>query len=256
MAFRDHDEIVLWSSFELYDQLHLLQLSDWFSERDLGDTRLSVIFVADYLGMIAPTKAVRAYSERIAATPALLRLGQRGWASFCSSDPRGLASLAKEDLAEAPFLAKALIRLLEELPARHDGLSRTERHILESISEGVTELRSLFGAVQKKENPAFMGDSSFWTIIADMLRGRNPPLAMADSQAFPIPGEHQPFSAEARERVKLTSWGARLLAGDGDLVTDNGLDRWLGGIHLTDRARAGSTAVWRWDSQSETCVFE
>src|SRR6185436_13809586 len=30
-AFRDHDEVVLWFEHDLYDQLQLLQLLDWFS---------------------------------------------------------------------------------------------------------------------------------------------------------------------------------------------------------------------------------
>src|SRR5690349_9951525 len=34
-----HDEVVLWFEHDLYDQLQLLQLLDWFAARDLGRTR-------------------------------------------------------------------------------------------------------------------------------------------------------------------------------------------------------------------------
>ena len=34
--FRKHDEVVLWFEHDLYDQLQLIQLLDWFSRQELG----------------------------------------------------------------------------------------------------------------------------------------------------------------------------------------------------------------------------
>src|SRR5438067_1253428 len=34
-GFRDHEEVVLWFEHDLYDQLQLLQILDWFSHQDL-----------------------------------------------------------------------------------------------------------------------------------------------------------------------------------------------------------------------------
>ncbi|HYH80292.1 MAG TPA: DUF1835 domain-containing protein, partial [Longimicrobium sp.] len=44
-----HDEVVLWFEHDLYDQLQLIQLLDWFAARD-GATRLSLVCGAEYLG--------------------------------------------------------------------------------------------------------------------------------------------------------------------------------------------------------------
>ena len=52
--FRDHEEVVLWFEHDLYDQLQLIQILEWFSHQDLGPTRLSLISVNNYLGPMRP----------------------------------------------------------------------------------------------------------------------------------------------------------------------------------------------------------
>src|SRR6476646_4988213 len=42
-AFREHDEVVLWFEHDLYDQLQLLQILDWFSRQDRDGARISLI---------------------------------------------------------------------------------------------------------------------------------------------------------------------------------------------------------------------
>lgn len=49
--------------------------------------------------------------------------------------------------------------------------------------------------------------------------------------------------------LRLTDTGARVLAGDADHVTLNGIDRWIGGVHLT-----GADVPWRWDEGTETVI--
>ena len=43
------DEVVLWNSFELFDQLHLLQLLDCFAYKQEVSQRLNIIFIDEYL---------------------------------------------------------------------------------------------------------------------------------------------------------------------------------------------------------------
>jgi hypothetical protein len=62
------------------------------------------------------------------------------WTAFRSPDPRNLETVK---IAALPFLAAALRRHLEEFPWTTDGLSRTERQILQGNTD---------------EEPAFMGD--------------------------------------------------------------------------------------------------
>ena len=47
--------------------------------------------------------------------------------------------------------------------------------------------------------------------------------------------------------VRLAEAGASVLAGEADLVRLNGIDRWIGGVHLS-----GDDARWRWDEGRES----
>jgi hypothetical protein len=51
-------------------------------------------------------------------------------------------------------------------------------------------------------------------------------------------------------RLRLTDAGARVLAGDADHVTLNGVDRWLGGVYV----RGDADVRWRWDEGIEAVV--
>ena len=48
-----YDEVVLWNSFELFDQLHIMQLLDSFAKTRNNLQHLSVIFIDDYLGRVS-----------------------------------------------------------------------------------------------------------------------------------------------------------------------------------------------------------
>src|ERR1051326_7758730 len=49
--FRQHEEVVLWFEHDLYDQLQLIQLLDWFSQQELGKVKLSLIQIDSYPGV-------------------------------------------------------------------------------------------------------------------------------------------------------------------------------------------------------------
>jgi hypothetical protein len=48
-----------------------------------------------------------------------------------------------------------------------------------------------------------------------------------------------------KRTIRLTDVGQAVLAGHGDRVNVNGIDRWLGGVHLR-----GHEVEWRWDGEA------
>jgi hypothetical protein len=46
--FRKHQEVVLWFEHDLYDQLQLLQLLDWFEQQDLEGINLDLVQIDSY----------------------------------------------------------------------------------------------------------------------------------------------------------------------------------------------------------------
>jgi hypothetical protein len=80
------------------------------------------------------------------------KTAQTAWNAFCSPEPTGLAALVESDTSAMPFLHNALLRHLEQFPALRNGLSRTERHILQLTGSDVSKFRELFPAAQKMED--------------------------------------------------------------------------------------------------------
>ena len=159
--FTEHEEVALWFEHDLYDQLQLIQILDWFHGRASGTTRLSLISIDDYLGRLTGEQLATLWTGRHTITPAELDLAAEAWHAFRSPDPIDLENLLGSDTLALPFLAGALLRHLQQFPSVENGLARTERQILELVDDGRTSFGSLFRADQQREERIFMGDGSF-----------------------------------------------------------------------------------------------
>jgi hypothetical protein len=151
---------------------------------------------------------------------------RRAWKAFRAPEPAGIEPLVRGTNGVLPYLGGALERHLQQFPALSNGVSRTERQILESIDSGLHEFGELFLADQKLEERIFMGDTTFRCHLQRLAKCRRPLV-----------------SIDERERYDLTAFGRAVLAGAEDHVRSNGINRWLGGVHLCEGA-----PVWRWDT--------
>ncbi|HEX2645359.1 MAG TPA: DUF1835 domain-containing protein [Thermoanaerobaculia bacterium] len=241
-GYRSYDEVVLWFEHDLFDQLLLIRLLDWFSTRDLGLTRLSLISIAEHpavprfigMGQLTPEQMAGLMDRRQRVTGAQTVLARHAWRVFSAPEPVGIELLLKRDTSALPFLEGALRRHLEEFPAVRNGLSRTEEEILTVLAEGSTTFEDLFRTVQALEERPYLGDTTFLRIVRE-LAARPWPLVRLE------PGANDSFRAQ---HVTLTSTGTAVLAGKEDRVRLHGIDRWLGGVHLS-----GGEAAWRWDAE-------
>ena len=114
-AAREENEVVLWFEHDLYDQLQLIQLLDWFAEHE--PRALTLINPPEYLGQASPVRLAVLFGTRAEVTRAQLALGRRAWAAFRSPDPRQMEEVIREDAGTLPFLADAFRRLLA-MPAQ------------------------------------------------------------------------------------------------------------------------------------------
>jgi hypothetical protein len=137
-----------------------------------------------------------------------------------------IEELLHRDTSALPFLAGALLRHLQQFPSVENGLARTERQIVELVEAGNRTFHTLFAADQRREERIFMGDSSFARYVSGLSESRHP-LLEDDGGSY-----------------ELTATGREVMAGRADHVRLNGINRWLGGVHLS-----GSEALWRWDEK-------
>ena len=247
----EHDEVVLWFSADWFCQAILLCL---LARLDTGSTAplraaVSLVCLGEHPA-VAETSCVLAFLSadqlheqlraRVPVTAAHTRLARRAWDALCAPSPLALADLVREPMAALPFAREGLTRHLRELPATDSGLSRTERHVLEAVAEGPRTAMDLFPAVAAREERQWITDTMFTHVLRG-LAGGPAPLVVLDP-----PDALRPTTAEGlrRTRVAITAAGRDVLVGGSDWIALAGIDRWVGGVHLTgDR-------VWRWDEEA------
>jgi hypothetical protein len=253
-GFRAHEEVVLWFEHDLYDQLQLLQILDWFAGQAHGQTALSLICIGSFpgvspfhgLGQLNPTQIGTLFPGRIRVTTEQLELARAGWNAIRSPDPSAIELIINGDTRALPYLGAALRRFLEEYPGQRDGLSRTERQIVELLRAGICTPTELFLATADREERPFMGDSTLWTLLHGLASGPVSLLSPVDGGSLALPAPDGNLRQFVRRRLALTDAGRQVAAGKADYVALNGIDRWLGGVHLV-----GTRVDWRWDERGD-----
>ena len=125
-GYGDHEEVVLFFEHDLYYQLQLIQVLDWFSGRHLEGTRLSLVQTDEYLGTLRPERLLALFHDHRETTAEQLDLGSTAWEAFCSPEPTAVRGVIEAGTRALPFLAPALRRHLEQFPSTANGLSRSE----------------------------------------------------------------------------------------------------------------------------------
>lgn len=243
------ERVVLWFEHDLYDQLQLLQVLDWFAGNPRGDDSLLLVQAGDFIGSqsLQTIPDLQALERPVAGDQ--LALARVAWNAFRQPTPREWAGLLERDLSALPFLEPAVKRMLEEFPDAGTGLSRTQAAILRLIdAEGVTQPGHLFGAAQREEEAAFMGDWSFWERIDALADPCAPLVEGLARRPFRPDWSEEEFGAYLASELGLTPLGRKVLAGEEDYLRHAPLEHWRGGTHQ----RNGH--VWRWDRAREHLV--
>ncbi|MFZ0591755.1 MAG: hypothetical protein WAM39_14920 [Bryobacteraceae bacterium] len=250
------EETILWLDHRLSDQLILIRLLDWFSRYYADRVKLGLICIGSYpgvdrfvgLGQLRAEQLLPLADTGLPVSEAQFRAAQSAWNAFTSPDPTAIEAVIGGDTSALPFLASALRRHLEQFPSVINGLSRTERQALSVLRErGPLSPLRLFFAVQAMENPLFMGNLSFFRILKDLASAQHPLIHTTDGSQLRLDRGAPTF--ETILPVEISEVGLSVLDGRADHVRLNGIDRWLGGVHLK-----GAAATWRWSPERQCLV--
>lgn len=240
LAVRDRalvgaDERTLWFEADLFDQLQLIQILDLLAREGLSARMICIGAFPGRprfagLGELDPDELRSLVGTEQKVTFSELTLARSAWSAFRSPDPADIPTLLDEDTEALPFLRGALVRHLEQFPSVENGLSRLEHDIVELAAERPRARLELFRAQSEREARPYLGDTIFLDYVAGLASASTPFVAIA-----------------ADGTVSATRAGEAALRGEADFATLNGLDRWLGGVHL-----AGGSPGWRWDRAEQT----
>jgi uncharacterized protein DUF1835 len=229
---------VLWFEADLYDQLQVVQILATLAELGVAPARITLICIGEYPGIAHFGGLAELTPDQLrglpaaAATPltaAALHAATRAWAALRATEPTALGAVAASPSPELRFVAEAFDRLSREYPSIRDGLSLTERGILAAVAEGAATAGDAFVRTGAREARPFLGDT--WSFDAMARLAEAPaPLLEADAAA-PV---------DRHTRLRLTATGGSVLDGEQDHVALNGVDRWIGGVHLQGHENPGA----------------
>ena len=233
-------ELVLWYEHDLFDQLNLIQLLTWIRDHLPASKPVSLICIDSYpgrpsfkgLGELTVSELAPLLDTRKPVTNEQYAVADRAWRAFREPTPDPLDRLRESDTSALPYLASAMTGFLREFPWTIDGLSRSERRLLQLTAAGSLTLASAFPRMDDGQRAYYVSDESL-NDLADELAGATPSLLTTSG------GEG------LRRTVAITDTGREVLAGRLDRVAVCGLDRWFGGTHL----QAGD--MWRWDEERQ-----
>lgn len=193
--------VMVWFEYDMHDQLHLLQVLSM-----IGNQKVSLVEFAP-ARVRAAEDAMAVFPSRREVSRAEIEGAKRAREAVRGPQP----SAYWHYVSTMPYLEAALRRFFEQIPGS-DGLSRTERQILEEVQNGHSDFGSLMTAVAAREEYVFLGDSVLKLHLKRLTSGFNPPLTS--------------------EPYRLTEAGTRILSGESNLMEGNGIDRWVGGAHF------------------------
>ena len=243
-SFTEFDKIVLWFEHDLYDQLQLVQILDWFFLNSNEVTYLSLICTEKYLGRLNPEQMAGMVRYEKPVVLNQLQLANRAWCAFRSDTPMAWWALLGEDTSALPFLHGAVLRQLQEYPDFYSGLSRTAFNALSALEDKEMTTAKLFGVCQMKEQRIFMGDLSFWGVLQSMMTSTPALLEASNEQILSD-------AVSSDQSVWITDAGRAVLSGALNFMALQPLDRWIGGVHLN------AENIWCWNAdQLEIVRFE
>lgn len=240
------NEIVVWTGTGLQDQLNLawtVFLCDWY-EVDLA--RLRVVQFEWHKSQ--PVRAIGelhpdVIRDHCPAPRALTEVEvdelRRAWRVYTSDDPADLADYTA-GTSPLPLLHEALSALLLRYPDRRSGLGSIDEALLRHVRRfGQKPIRLVAEAMIRNESPDHWDHFHVFYRLLRMAELETPLVTLTGRTKFelaiPPPQRVTVIHQMIHDgEVKLTPFGEAVLAGEFNTVHENGIDDWIGGVHLTD----------------------
>ena len=247
-AAQHYERVVIWVEHDSYDQLVLARCLAQFAAG--APARLDLISVerfpgdARFIGLgQLPSEALRLlWDERTPVSAQQLEAGRAVWAKVRRDDPTPLALAARFGIPGLPQMARALQRHCQELPWLRDGLSLTERLVMQLLVEGPKAVGEIHTALMREREPLpWLGDIMLLFILDSMKAAREPVFTGT------FEGEQRRWPDEL---LTITDLGRAVLAGEVDWLSLSPPERWLGGVCVP-----AASPCWRWDEQAATTVM-
>jgi hypothetical protein len=231
ISFKKYQKIYLWFESDIYDQLQLIQILDWFGKYGAFKTHIYIINIDTPLIKTSKDKIcdyLLYHKELITRSHYIV--AKKAWSAFSTDTPYPWYRLLFDDTEALPYLKDTVKRVLEEYPNSKNGLSRTEYQILKAVSYGKHDPKEIYITAQRMEERPFMGEAIMFYNLKNLSQ-LNLLNYMNNGKKFTI-----------------TPFGKTILESKDFLYRTKKIDRWIGGVHLTN------SNLWCWDIDSSSII--
>ena len=240
------NSVVVWTALGLPDQLLLAWVVFLFDRLELNPSKLRMA----QFETLRPRQRVLGVGElspdnirEFCPKPRQLDLTElqevrEAWSCYTNSDPAALSTYVAQT-SPMPILHRAVSELVYRYPEIQSGVSGWDERLLRYTLEKGPAAARVIGFT--------MGHSETFDRVGDLyLFHRLVALGNADLAAPPI--SITGSTRSMREcKVSLTAFGKKVLAEQANHVRKNGIDDWIGGVHLSAEApvtfRKGNSLV-------------
>ncbi|WP_018754360.1 sigma-70 family RNA polymerase sigma factor [Paenibacillus terrigena] len=252
-----YKEIVLWFEHDLFDQVMLAYLLDWFARQSMPETTLNLLCIGSYPGIELFRGLGQLSTEQLSTISGTwrtirteeLELGSAFWQAYTSQDPEKLQQLLNNDTSALPFAHDAFKHHLAQFPSTFNGLGIVEQTTLTMLHAGMSPSYDLFKHVGDQLHVLGMGDLQYGHILRRMAQGSHPLIELHGAEE--ILANNGTYMSLQNCEVLMTPFGNRVMEGQEDWVTRNGIDEWYGGVHVQ-----GHDPAWRWNIEEQRIVRE
>jgi len=232
------DEIVLWFENDYFCQLNQALILAWYASRTLSSSKISFFRLETDvpLGALQSADFEALFPQRVAVSDEVMDLATSVWNAVTSNDPQGIVALRKENTQALPVIDRALKCHLSRFPSVKNGLGRIEQTLLEILFAGSMTFGNLYRRFAERHPEYGYGDGHVWISLRNLSRLRTPLIEINDNDMA------------LNAQLSIRPQAADVLSGNIDAIALNGIDKWIGGVHLTDHD------AWRWDEARQEIV--
>jgi len=223
--------ITLWIGTGLAEQLLLVWLVAFLQRSGVDAAKLQIVQFERHrnsevvsVGILHPP-AFKEHPVSVTLDDAAMREAAEAWTAVTASDPEALLAILTAPRKSLPFLQRSLFALLYRYPDLHTGLNAWEFQLLRYVSEeGPSAVKVVgFTLAHDLAFPDWIGDGYLFYRLRRLANAALPrPLLRLSGETNTLRGT----------LVHLTRDGEDLLAGKGNAVEWNGINDWIGGVHL------------------------
>jgi hypothetical protein len=226
--------ITLWIGTGLAEQLLLAWVAAFLRRLGVDAAKLQTVqFDRDRtceivsVGVLNPSQ-FKDHPRPTTLDDAALREAADAWTAVTEPEPEALLTLLTARERSLPFLQRSLSALLYRYPDVRTGLNAWEYQLLKFVREEGPKATRVVGSTMAHDMdiPDWVGDGYLFQRVHRLADAALPrPL-------LTVTGETQTLRGTL---VHLTRDGEDVLAGRANAVEWNGVDDWIGGVHLDSR---------------------